>query len=71
VQPRVDTELSDELRAIAGKHQRFGYRRAHALLKRAGQQINHKRVARVAQRRVESPTSPATPTLQGRDSHAI
>ncbi len=47
VKARVDSELSEELRAIAGKHPRFGYRRVHALLKRAGQQINHKRVARV------------------------
>ncbi len=44
---QVDTALSDELRAIAGSYPRFGYRRAHALLKRAGQRINHKRVARV------------------------
>jgi putative transposase len=43
---RTDTELSDELCTIAAKHPRFGYRRAHALLKRAGQQLNHKRVAR-------------------------
>jgi len=46
-QPVADTELSEELRAIAARHPRFGYRRAHALLKRAGQPINHKRVARV------------------------
>ena len=46
-QPLADTGLSEELRAIAVRHPRFGYRRAHALLKRAGQQINHKRVARV------------------------
>lgn len=43
----ADTELSDELRAIAAKHPRFGYRRAHALMRRSGSQINHKRVARV------------------------
>ncbi|MBC7910154.1 MAG: transposase [Pyrinomonadaceae bacterium] len=46
-QPLADTELSEQLRAIAAQHPRFGYRRAHALLKRAGQSINHKRVARV------------------------
>ncbi len=46
-QPPTDTELSEELRVIATKHPRFGYRRAHALLQRAGKQINHKRVARV------------------------
>jgi putative transposase len=47
VKARTDTELSDGLHRIASKHPRFGYRRAHAMLKRAGLQINHKRVARV------------------------
>ena len=40
-------ELVGELRRIAAKHPRFGYRRAHALLRRAGQVVNHKRVARL------------------------
>ncbi len=35
------------MKLIAAQHLRFGYRRAHALLRRAGQQINHKRVARI------------------------
>jgi putative transposase len=43
----ADGALGEELRQIAHKHSRFGYRRAHALLRRAGQQINHKRVHRV------------------------
>ena len=43
----ADRELGEELRQIARKHTRFGYRRAHALLWRAGHQINHKRVHRV------------------------
>ncbi len=43
----ADTKLGDKLKLIASKHLRFGYRRAHALLRREGQQINHKRVARV------------------------
>lgn len=46
-QPSIDVELADELRTIAAQHPRYGYRRAHALLKRAGQLVNHKRVARV------------------------
>jgi putative transposase len=46
-QPSMDVELADELRTIAAQHPRFGYRRAHALLQRAGQPLNHKRVARV------------------------
>jgi len=43
----ADTKLGDELKQIAVQHLRFGYRRAHAVLQRAGQQINHKRVQRV------------------------
>lgn len=35
------------LKQIAAKHKRFGYRRAHALLRRAGQTVNHKRVHRL------------------------
>ncbi len=42
-----DSLLADQLKLIASKHLRFGYRRAHALLRREGQQINHKRVARM------------------------
>jgi hypothetical protein len=33
------------LRAIAEQHPRFGYRRAHAMVVRAGQEVNHKRIA--------------------------
>ncbi len=43
----ADTKLGDELKMIARQHLRFGYRRAHALLQRDGQQINHQRVHRV------------------------
>lgn len=43
----ADDKLADELRALAARHPRFGYRRAHALLRRAGQMVNHKRVWRV------------------------
>lgn len=46
-QPRNDTEVVSELRAIADKFPRFGYRRAHALVVRSGQVVNHKRVARL------------------------
>jgi putative transposase len=42
-----DSLLADELKLIARRHLRFGYRRAHALLRREGHEINHKRVARV------------------------
>lgn len=43
----ADRALGEELQRIARKHIRFGYRRAHALLRRSGQQINQKRVHRV------------------------
>lgn len=42
-----DTELVGELRAIAAKHPRFAYRRAHALVVRSGKVVNHKRIARL------------------------
>lgn len=47
--PPRDAELVAKLRAIAAKHPRFGYRRAHALVQRgAGHEVvNHKRVARL------------------------
>jgi putative transposase len=45
--PRSDLELQDQLRAIAARHPRYGYRRAHALLARDDQRINHKRVFRL------------------------
>lgn len=44
---REDAPLSECLQAIANKHKRFGYRRAHALLVRAGERVNHKRVYRL------------------------
>jgi len=47
VRADADTKLGDELKRIASKHLRFGYRRAHALLRREGHEINHKRVARI------------------------
>ena len=45
-----DAALAAELAKIKDKHPRFGIRRAHALLKADGQNINHKRVARVWQK---------------------
>lgn len=45
--PAADTELINQLIAIAGKHKRYGSPRAYALLRRAGTIVNHKRVERV------------------------
>jgi len=47
--PRLISEdaLKAEIRRLACKHPRFGYRRIHALLKRLGWQINVKRVRRI------------------------
>jgi putative transposase len=44
---RQDEELRERLRTIAREHPRYGYRRARAVLRRDGEQINHKRVHRV------------------------
>lgn len=42
--------LVERLREIGAKHRRFGYRRAHVLLKRDGVAVNHKRVHRLWKR---------------------
>jgi putative transposase len=44
---RKDGKLVQRLRRIAGKHKRYGYRRAWAVLRREGEVINRKRVYRV------------------------
>ena len=42
-----DDALRDRLRALAAERPRFGYRRLHALLRRDGITVNHKRLARL------------------------
>lgn len=56
---RDDSALRARLRELAAERPRFGYRRLHALLRRGGEVVNHKRVQRlyraeglVVQRRV-------------------
>jgi len=44
---RQEGEIRQQLRALAQERPRFGYRRLHVLLKRAGVRINHKRVRRL------------------------
>jgi hypothetical protein len=45
--PEKDAALVAELRRISAAHPRAGYRRATALLRRAGMEINTKRVQRL------------------------
>jgi putative transposase len=47
---RSDEELRDRLVQLAREKPRFGYRRLHVLLQRAGKAANHKRVYRVYRR---------------------
>jgi putative transposase len=42
-----DVELQERLRTLALQRRRFGYRRLHALLRREGVAVNHKRVYRL------------------------
>jgi putative transposase len=42
-----DTVLRDRMKAIARERRRFGYRRIHIMLKRAGTVVNHKRLFRL------------------------
>jgi putative transposase len=44
-----DERLAEQVVATAHKHRRFGYRRVTALLRRAGERVNHKRVWRIWQ----------------------
>lgn len=44
---RTDSDIIKRLRQLAIEHPRFGYRRIHALLGRAGLNINLKRVSRL------------------------
>jgi putative transposase len=46
-QRQGDGELREKLVVLAGEKPRFGYRRLHVLLKRSGEQVNHKRLWRV------------------------
>jgi len=42
-----DFQLREEIICIANQHKRYGYRRVTALLRREGEQVNHKRVHRI------------------------
>jgi putative transposase len=44
---KVEGVLLEKLQAIAQEHPRYGYRRAWAVLRRSGDEINHKRVHRL------------------------
>jgi len=43
----ADQELKDKLSTLAAERRRFGYRRLHALVRREGIQVNHKRIYRL------------------------
>ncbi len=45
--PRDDSKVLEKLKYIADRHKRYGYRRAHVLLVREGEIINHKKVYRL------------------------
>ena len=76
---RRDEELKQELREMARKRPRFGYRRLTALLRRAGRAVNHKRVWRLCvemrlsvrrkkrQRLVQAAQPPARPAVVTRN----
>lgn len=42
-----DSELRKQITDIASARKRFGYRRIHVMLQRAGEEVNHKRVYRI------------------------
>ncbi|RJP20013.1 MAG: IS3 family transposase [Candidatus Abyssobacteria bacterium SURF_5] len=42
-----DSRLREEILSLSNQHKRYGYRRVTALLRREGEQVNHKRVHRI------------------------
>ena len=46
---KEDTDLRDKIESIVVEHERYGYRRVTAQLKRDGSDVNHKRVQRIMQ----------------------
>jgi putative transposase len=46
-----DAMLRERMKAIAHERRRFGYRRIHALLRREGMAVNHKRLSGSTARR--------------------
>ena len=45
--PDKDKALTAEIKTLAGKHKRYGYRMITAKLKQSGWEVNHKRVQRI------------------------
>ncbi len=50
IKRQPDEEFENQVKELAFAHPRYGYRRVHALLRRGGQSVNRKRVARVWQK---------------------
>jgi transposase InsO family protein len=46
-EPDLDADLRARLRRFARKHPRWGYRRAHAVLRREGHLVNRNKIARL------------------------
>jgi len=46
-QPNRDRALTNEIKTLAGKHKRYGYRMITAKLRQSGWSVNHKRVQRI------------------------
>lgn len=42
-----EEKLKEQIREIAMKNRRYGYRRVHIILRRKGKNVNHKRVYRL------------------------
>ena len=67
-QPRAsvqNTELQAQLVELAQERRRFGYRRLHILLRRAGVQVNHKRIYRLYRAAGDGETAAPPPWRRG------
>ena len=60
-EPDPDRDLRERLRRFAKRHPRWGYRRAHAVLRREGWAVNRKKVQRLwREEGLRVPAAPAS-----------
>ncbi len=71
VKREPDEEFENQVKQLAFANPRYGYRRVHALLKRSGQIVNRKRVARVWQKFALQVPRPKKPKKRLREPQPI
>ena len=64
-QPPDNPEVREEMKAIASKRRRFGYRRIGVLLERKGMTMNHKKLYRLYTRKAWRQAAKGPQTCKG------